>query len=80
MINITDTNVTSMVNNMDAAINFYQQFGLTLKQCWDDNYAMMITTGLTIGIHPKEEGKTLSGTVSTGFFIEDFNEAKALLD
>lgn len=80
MINITDTNVTIMVRNMDTAINFYQQIGLTLKQRWDDNYAMLITTGLTIGLHPEEEGKTSSGTVSIGFFIEDFNEAKALLE
>jgi catechol 2,3-dioxygenase-like lactoylglutathione lyase family enzyme len=80
MINITDSNVTIMVKDMDAAIHFYEQIGLTLKQRWESYYAMMITTGLTIGLHPKEEGETSSGTVSIGLFIEDFNEAKALLE
>lgn len=80
MINITDTNVTIMVKDMDTAINFYEQIGLTLKQRWENNYAMMITTGLTIGLHPKEEGETSSGSVSIGFMIRDFNEAKALLE
>ena len=77
---INDTNVTIMVKDMDTAINFYQSIGLTLKQRWDNHYAMMTTKGLTIGIHPKEEGETSSGTVSIGFMIGDFNEAKALLE
>ncbi|MEO5643880.1 MAG: VOC family protein [Bacteroidia bacterium] len=80
MINITDTNVTVMVRNMDEAINFYQQIGLTLKQRWDDHYAMMITTGITIGLHPVHDGKTSSGSVSVGFMIRDVSEAKALLE
>jgi catechol 2,3-dioxygenase-like lactoylglutathione lyase family enzyme len=80
MINITDTNVTIMVKDMDAAIEFYQQIGLTLKQRWDDHYAMMITTGLTIGIHPAHGEQTSSGNVSIGFMIENFGEAKALLE
>ena len=80
MINITDTNVTIMVKDMDIAIDFYQQIGLTLKQRWENHYAMMITTGLTIGIHPAHGEETSSGSVSIGFMIESIVEAKALLD
>lgn len=80
MINITDSNITIMVKDMDVSINFYQQIGLTLKQRWDNHYAMMITTGLNIGLHPSQSESPSSGTVSIGFFIENFNEAKSLLE
>ena len=77
---ITDSNVTIMVKDMDKAINFYQQIGLTLKQRWDNHYAMMSAEGITIGIHPASTGETNSGTVSIGFMINSIDEAKTLLD
>ena len=51
MINIQGTNVTIMVKDMDTAISFYESIGLTLKQRWDNHYAMVVTEGITIGIH-----------------------------
>jgi predicted enzyme related to lactoylglutathione lyase len=37
MINISETNVTIMVSDMDKAIKFYETIGLTLKQRWDNH-------------------------------------------
>ena len=80
MITINSTNVTIMVKDMDASIKFYESIGLTLKQRWGDNYAMVETAGLTIGIHPGADEHSNSGTVSIGFMIDDVNEAKALIE
>ena len=80
MINIKGTNVTVMLKDMDKAISFYESIGLTLKQRQDNHYAMVVTEGITIGIHPAKETELNSGTVSVGFMIDDFEQAKALLD
>lgn len=80
MIKINETNVTIMVTDMDKAISFYEAIGLTLKQRWDNNYAMMTAPGLTIGLHPSAEDNTSSGSVSIGFMIDTIEEATAILD
>jgi catechol 2,3-dioxygenase-like lactoylglutathione lyase family enzyme len=71
-----------MISDMDVSIAFYEQLGFTLKQRWDNHYAMIIATGITIGLHPKDASGpvTNSGTVSIGLMIERADEAKALLD
>jgi predicted enzyme related to lactoylglutathione lyase len=80
MISITGTNVTIMVNDMDKAIQFYESIGLTLQQRWDNHYAMITAPGITIGLHPSDDTKTNSGTVSIGFMVNTREEAKAILD
>ena len=80
MINITSTNVTIMVKDFEKSLLFYESIGLKLKQRWNSDYAMVETTGLTIGIHPDGEDDSNSGTVSIGFMIENIDEAKALLE
>jgi catechol 2,3-dioxygenase-like lactoylglutathione lyase family enzyme len=77
---ITGTNVTLMVRDMDEAVSFYQGIGLHLKQRWGNNYAMMTTEGLTIGLHPSEDPNTHSGSVSIGFMVPKIQEAMTLLD
>ena len=79
MISIKETNVTIMVTDMDKAVGFYESIGLTLKQRWDNHYAMVTAPGITIGLHPSEK-VTSSGTVSVGFMIDTIDEAKTLLD
>jgi catechol 2,3-dioxygenase-like lactoylglutathione lyase family enzyme len=79
-INITGSNVTIMVNNMDKAIQFYENIGLKLQQRWGDHYAMVGTEGVTLGIHPSKEEKNNSGTVSIGFMVKDIKNASDLLD
>ena len=64
---------------MDAAIKFYESIGLTLKQRWDNHYAMITTEGITLGLHPHEGERTSSGSISIGFMIDNIEEAKALL-
>jgi predicted enzyme related to lactoylglutathione lyase len=80
MVKINGTNVTIMAKSMDASIKFYESIGLTLKQRWGDNYAMMETAGLTIGIHPGGDERSNSGTVSIGFMIDNIEDVKAMLD
>ena len=77
---ITGSNVTIMVKNIDRAIEFYENIGLTLLQRWDDNYAMMKGEGITIGIHPSEGMVLTSGSLSIGFMIDDIVGAKARLN
>ena len=79
MSQITGTNVTIMVKDMDASIQFYEQIGLTLKQRWDNHYAMIETAGITIGIHPSQSAENSSGTVSIGFMTDDIDATKAML-
>ena len=80
MIHITESNVTIMVRDMDRAIGFYEQIGLTLKQRWENHYAMITTTGITIGLHPTEGDSAGSGSISIGFMIDVIDEAKTLLE
>jgi catechol 2,3-dioxygenase-like lactoylglutathione lyase family enzyme len=80
MIKINESNVTIMVKDMDKAISFYESIGLTIKNRWGNHYAMLVAKGITIGIHPSDEKKNSSGTVSVGFMISDINEAKETLD
>jgi predicted enzyme related to lactoylglutathione lyase len=77
---IKETDITIMVSDMDNAIAFYQKIGLTLKERWGNHYARVVTTGITIGLHPAGNATGGSGTVSIGFLIDDINEAKTLLD
>ena len=81
MINISGTNVTIMVKDMDTSISFYESIGLTLQNRWENHYAMIGTTGITIGIHPAGDKTNLnSGSVSIGFMLEKIEDAKNLLD
>ncbi len=42
---------------------------------------MLETTGLTIGIHPKDENEpTTSGTLSIGFMVDEIKDETTLLD
>jgi len=79
-MNITASNVTIMVKNMDKAIEFYETIGLTLQQRWDNHYAMIGAEGITLGLHPADEEKTSSGSVSVGFMVNDIEETKKLLN
>ena len=80
MITINESNITIMVNDMDKAVSFYESIGLTLKQRWDNHYAMVTAPGITIGLHPSNSNDTSSGTLSIGFMINKIDEAKSLLD
>lgn len=76
---LTGSNVTIMVKDMNKSISFYESIGLKLKQRWDDNYAMMDGPGITLGIHPGGNEESGSGDLSIGFMVDNFEEAKALL-
>ncbi len=77
---LTASNVTIMVRDMDASIAFYESLGLTLRQRWEDNYAMIDGPGITLGIHPGGDGMSSSGSLSIGFMVDDHDGARALLD
>lgn len=76
---IKDANINVMITDMDASVNFYQTLGLTLKQRWENHYAMLTAPSVAIGLHPSEAIPP-SKQVSIGFMVEDINEAKQLLD
>lgn len=80
MLKIKSTNVTLMVMSLDKSIQFYESIGLKLKQRWGEHYAMIETTGLTIGLHPAGHPRQPSEQVSIGFMVDDINEAKQILD
>jgi predicted enzyme related to lactoylglutathione lyase len=80
MLKIKDSNVTVMVSDMDKSIDFYQKIGLTLKQRWDNHYAMVTASGITLGIHPKKNDIEANTQISIGFMVDDINEPKAVLE
>ncbi len=80
MTKIKSTNVTIMVMSLGKSIQFYESIGFTLKQRWGNHYAMIETTGLTIGLHPTDKPVPPSSHVSIGLMVDDINEAKILLD
>jgi predicted enzyme related to lactoylglutathione lyase len=80
MIKITETNVTIMVRDFNKAISFYENIGFEIKNRWEDHYAMLTTTGLTIGIHPSTGEQKGSGNMSIGLMVENIEDAKVLLD
>lgn len=80
MIRINETNVTIMVKSMDASIAFYESIGFSLKNRWDNHYAMLETTGMTIGLHPDDGESQAGNKISLGLMIDKAEEAKALLD
>ncbi|MGA2296853.1 MAG: VOC family protein [FCB group bacterium] len=79
MLSITETNVTIMVRDLDISINFYQKIGLNLKKRWEDHYAMMETTGITIGLHPSTEVLSSNKGISIGFMVKDIKEPENVL-
>jgi catechol 2,3-dioxygenase-like lactoylglutathione lyase family enzyme len=77
---INESNVTIMVKNLDESIKFYKSIGLKLKNRWENDYAMVESTGITIGLHPTNKKKLGSGSVSIGFMVDSLVEAKVMLE
>jgi catechol 2,3-dioxygenase-like lactoylglutathione lyase family enzyme len=80
MIKINETNVTIMVKDMDQSIDFYKSIGFDLQNRWENHYAMLGSTGITIGLHPGREGAVPEDSnISIGLMIDNAEEAKELL-
>ena len=80
MIKINESNVTILVKDMGKAISFYEGIGFVLKNRWDDHYAMLNATGITIGLHPGREDKAGNTNISIGLMIDKAEEARTLLE
>ena len=67
---------------MDSSISFYQSLGLVIKNRWGNHYAQLSAPGISIGLHPANNGnlKGNSGNVSIGFTTDNFEEAKSSLE
>ena len=76
------SNVTIMVKDMDGSVSFYESLGFTTTNRWGDHYAQLSAPGVVIGLHPASENNPIgsSGNVSIGFTLENFAEAKSILD
>ena len=59
-MNITESNVTINVKDMEKSISFYLSLGLTVKNRWGNHYAQLAVPGVVIGLHPTSE-KNISG-------------------
>jgi len=79
MIKINESNVTIMVKDINQSIAFYESIGLTLKARWEDHYAMVQTSGVTIGLHPSDGTAAASEKISIGFMVDKADEAESLL-
>lgn len=78
---VNESNVTVMFSDIDRSVSFYKKIGFTLQNRWENHYAMLATTGITIGLHPASADLIKSsGSVSIGLIVDDAAEAKALLD
>jgi len=80
MMTINESNMTIMVKNLGESIKFYKSIGLTLKNRWKNDYAMVESTGITIGLHPTNKKKLDSGSVSIGFMVDSLTEAMSMLE
>ena len=49
VMQLSSSNVTLMVGDMDRSIAFYESIGLKLKQRWNNHYAMLEGPGITLG-------------------------------
>ena len=78
---IKDSNITIMVEDMNASISFYQSIGLTVKQRWADYYAQLTAPGITIGLHPAGDSNYVNGSsnISIGFTTENFEATATAL-
>jgi catechol 2,3-dioxygenase-like lactoylglutathione lyase family enzyme len=77
---ITGSNVTVMITDMDRAIKFYESIGLSVKQRWDDFYAILEAPGVTIGLHPGKQPGSANPDMSIGFMIDKAAEGRDLLN
>ena len=48
MMTINESNLTMVVKDLDESIKFFKSIGLTLKNRWKNDYAMVESTGITI--------------------------------
>ena len=74
MEKLTATTVFFYVQNLDRAIDFYTHtLGMPLKVRHGNHWAEVNAGNISIGLHPLEEGETLTGdaggTVSFGTMV-----------
>jgi catechol 2,3-dioxygenase-like lactoylglutathione lyase family enzyme len=81
MFNITQTNITIMVNDMATSIAFYTEaLGFTILQQYGNYYAQVSAPGIIIGLHPSGKKINPSESISIGFTTDDFDAVKNQLD
>jgi len=75
---IKEANVTVMVSDMKAAIEFYTgTLGLKLKARYGDEFAQVEAPKVIIALHPKSSGHTeqsREGNLSIGFAVDSLEE------
>ena len=79
---IKASHVTIMIKDMDRSVSFYELLGFTTTNRWGNHYAELTAPGVVIGLHPTGENNLAgnSGNVSIGFTLDDFEEARSILD
>jgi catechol 2,3-dioxygenase-like lactoylglutathione lyase family enzyme len=79
---IIDSNLSLMIQNMEQSIAFYLSLGFVLKQRWGNYYAQLSAPGIVIGLHPAsiENLHGNSGNASLGFVTNNLEETKNQLE
>ena len=76
---ITSGSVTMIVSDLSRSVAFYTDtLGLKVKLRYGDNYAEVVTEGLTVALHPPVKGGTAPGgppSLSVGFAVPDLPAA-----
>ena len=81
MVKITQTAITIMVTDLSKSISFYTQvLGFELLNQYGNHYAQIAAPGINIGLHPSDKKTNSSEAISIGFTVNDFDEAKMVLD
>ena len=76
-MNIKNANVTVIVSDVEKEITFYTNIlGLELVQRIDNQYAVLKTEGLTIGLNPIQHGLEPGNckSMSIGFLVDNLDE------
>jgi catechol 2,3-dioxygenase-like lactoylglutathione lyase family enzyme len=73
----SESQVTLMVPDMDAAVRFYTEtLGLDLKTRYGNEFAVVEAPGLTIGLHPLPTAQSLQAhSMSIGLGVESLEAA-----
>jgi catechol 2,3-dioxygenase-like lactoylglutathione lyase family enzyme len=81
MFNITQTNVTIMVSDLNKSIDFYSEvLAFKVLNRYGNFYAQISAPGIIIGLHPSSKKSGNSDVISIGFTIEDFDSANSKLN
>ena len=78
---IQSANVTVMVSDLDAAINFYvDTLGFTLVNRFGEHWADIEGPGIAIGLHPTDKPIAAGTNLQIGLRVQNLAKSVAMLE